>query len=367
MGLSVLEIAANPFIILCGPLEYAEARLNFAQGVQAVGGVCSPLLASKVLFKADANSLIDVQWTYLGLSFFCYLLAIAYYYIPLPEASDADLEDMASHTPTATPHTHVSPLFHVRTVWITLGFGVLSQFCYVGGQESVNTSFNSYLRRVYPSLDPVNFQAIGHTAFTVSRFAGGFAALFIKPLHLLAFFYAGVIAFAAAAMTGYGATPAASIIMVYFFEGPLFPFIFAMSLRGCGKHTKTASALITAAISGGAVFPPMTYGATQTHNVQFAFCVAVVAFGVGALLPVWLYVSKDAREIVEPVKREDLDLSDTSSRQSTTALPTVRERRSTAWRRWSVRSLGTKVRKASRGSPESPQVEHREWTDTPDS
>jgi len=62
LGLSTLELGANPFIALCGPPEFAEVRLNLSQGIQAIGTIVSPLLARKVLFKASAESLIDVQW-----------------------------------------------------------------------------------------------------------------------------------------------------------------------------------------------------------------------------------------------------------------------------------------------------------------
>ncbi|KAK4939336.1 hypothetical protein LTR66_015014, partial [Elasticomyces elasticus] len=38
-GLSILEVAANPFIALCGPPRYSEIRLNISQGVQAIGSI----------------------------------------------------------------------------------------------------------------------------------------------------------------------------------------------------------------------------------------------------------------------------------------------------------------------------------------
>ena len=38
-GLSILEVAANPFIALCGPSRYSEIRLCLSQGVQAIGSV----------------------------------------------------------------------------------------------------------------------------------------------------------------------------------------------------------------------------------------------------------------------------------------------------------------------------------------
>lgn len=38
-GLSVLETTSNLFVAICGPLEYAEIRLCFAQSFEAIGNV----------------------------------------------------------------------------------------------------------------------------------------------------------------------------------------------------------------------------------------------------------------------------------------------------------------------------------------
>lgn len=148
LGLSTLEIAANPFIVLCGPPKYAEMRLNLSQGIQAVGSVVSPLLAKRVLFKKllDAPSLIDVQWTYLGIALFVVLLAVAFYYLPIPEASDDDLEEVAERRHSASSRD----LLGVRVIYATLALGVFSQFCYVGGQEAVAGVFQQYVVAARP-------------------------------------------------------------------------------------------------------------------------------------------------------------------------------------------------------------------------
>ncbi|KAF2809560.1 MFS general substrate transporter [Mytilinidion resinicola] len=301
LGLSTLEISANPFITLCGPPEWAEVRLNLSQGFQAIGTVVSPILAKKVLFKASADSLIDVQWTYLGLSLFNFALAIVYFYIPLPEATDDELEAAAQRI--NTPNTE--KLFNVKVIWITLGLGVFSQLCYVGGQESISTTFAAYVARIYPGLSSVNHQAIGHTAFALSRFLTAGASLWIKPRYQLLFFYVGAIVFAAASMNGHGTTPAALVIMLFFFEGPIFSLIFAQSIHGLGKNAKLASVLLTSAIGGGAVFPPIAYGAMKAKNVQYAYCVVMAAFAAGTLFPIWLNLSPLAKAIVDPKKYED--------------------------------------------------------------
>lgn len=300
LGLSTLEISANPFIALCGPPEYSEVRLNLSQGIQAIGSIVSPLLAKKVLFKVQASSLIDVQWTYLGISFFTFILAIVYYYVPLPEATDDELEEASNRIPA--PST--TSVLNVKVIWITLCLGVFSEFCYAGGQETVSTTFPEYLAMVRPGLNYVGHQAIGHTAFAVSRFIAAIAGLLIKPRYILLFCYAGAIAFAVAAMNGHGAAPASVVIMVYFFEGPIFSLNFAQVLRGMGRNTKDASILLTAAISGGAVFPPIAYGVLKAKNVQYAYCVVVAVFAFGALLPLWLNGSPAVKAIVDPRKAE---------------------------------------------------------------
>lgn len=356
LGLSTLELGANPFIALCGPPEFAEARLNLSQAIQAIGTVVSPLLAKKVLFKASADSLIDVQWAYLGISFFTVILSIIYYYIPLPEATDDELENASARMPIPREVTINFGSTQIKVIWITLGLGIFSQFCYVGGQESAATSFAQYLFRVFPSLDYVSHQAIGHTAFAISRFLAAIASIWIKPRFILLFVYAGAVAFAAAAMFGHGGAPAAIVVMVMFFEGPLFSLIYAQSLRGLGKHTKDAAVLLTAAISGGAVFPPITYATLRAHNVQYAYCVVVAVFAAGTLFPIWLNTYPEARRLADPVRDEETRRESRAEqeRQESMGMSEKNRRWSRLKKRW------------SKEKDQLPSIEHRERRSWPE-
>ena len=146
LGVSILEVAANPFIALCGPPQHSETRLNLSQGVQAIGSVVSPLLAKKVLFKnvLDPTSLIDVQWTYLGIAFFDILLAAAFYYMPIPEASDEDFEDVAEKR-SSVNSARFGKLGNIKVIYITLALGVFSEWCYVGLQEAAASCYQDYI------------------------------------------------------------------------------------------------------------------------------------------------------------------------------------------------------------------------------
>ncbi|KAF2665500.1 MFS general substrate transporter [Microthyrium microscopicum] len=312
MGLSLLEIAANPFVALCGPQEWMELRLNLSQGIQAIGTVFSPLLASKVLFKetTSAPSLIDVQWTYLGIALFTIVLAVAYFYLPLPEATDDELEEAAEHPDLL----NLTEIRGTRLVLITLIMGCICMFCYVGAQEAISTTFPQYIKLQLKSrgellidVGSTEFLAIGHSTFAAGRFLAAFLNLFIKPRILLLIFFLGAVITSALAMRLDSNATEAVVLLLYFFEGPIFAFIYGMSLRGLGRHTKDGAALITASISGGGVFPPILYGVAGGNPAYFqgAYRVIVAAFAIGMLFPLYLNFFPLARRIADPVRKSN--------------------------------------------------------------
>ena len=302
LGVATLELAGNPFIALCGPPEYAEVRLNMSQGIQAIGSVVSPILARKVLFKSinDAPSLIDIQWTYLGIALFDVCLALVFFYLPIPEASDEDLEELAERRESVFRRE----IFGLPVIFVTLVAGCFSQFCYVGGQEAIAGAAETYFSTVQPNskLKPFDYQAIGHTVFAVGRFMTALAGLAIKPRRILLLLYVGVIVFSALAMSLEGYKGVAMVILVFFFESGIFSLIFAISLRGLGMHTKTGSVILTAATSGGAVIPGIMSPVTNSHGLRYAISVVVGVFAFGALMPIYLAVSPAAKAQVDPVR-----------------------------------------------------------------
>jgi len=87
-GLGSLETAANPYLTVCGPPKYSEVRINVAQAFNGIGTVVAPVLGSYVFFKntgSDEGSLKNVQWTYLAIAIFVFLLAGVFYLTPIPE------------------------------------------------------------------------------------------------------------------------------------------------------------------------------------------------------------------------------------------------------------------------------------------
>jgi fucose permease len=150
-GLSILQVTANPYIALAGPDELMESRLNFAQALQAVGALAAPLLATKVLFKHVGRSgLFRSQWLYLAVSLWSSLLGIIFYYAPLSEASDDDLERVATLRDTRRGISKRAKVLGIHIIpYIAVSCIFVMWLC-LGSQEQLRYYWNDLMAEVKP-------------------------------------------------------------------------------------------------------------------------------------------------------------------------------------------------------------------------
>lgn len=343
-GLAVLETAANPFIILCGPSQYAETRILIAQGIQGVATVASGVLAQKVFFvhlgsgqRANSVELIDVQWTYLAITLLCVILALFFYYMPLPEVRDAELGRAAERLPVDPKKRSLGGL-QLRTVCIILA--VTAQWTCIAAQESMSIFFRTLVTAFAAgaatstsdqpaglALSATDYLLIAHTAFAVSRFCAAYIAwlgvkyprsrLIPSPRTMLGIFSLLTLFFALLCVVlkprAGNTNPnfiAAPMVLFFFAEGPLWPLIFAIGLRGQGDRTKRASAWLTMGASGPAFWPFVMYGIMSGRggggwaaSVQLAFVVVVALLLFTLAYPAFLTAVRDARGLADPVVR----------------------------------------------------------------
>jgi FHS family L-fucose permease-like MFS transporter len=298
-GLSTLETSANPFIATCGPPRYSEMRLNLAQAFQAIGTVVAPILASYVLFKdigaPGGKSLQSVQWVYLGIAAFVFLLAIVFFFAPIPEVTDADMADQAEQTIEDGTNYADKPLRQQYTLF----WGVAAQFCYVGAQVAIAGYFINYVVEVRPgttSATGSNQLAIAQGLFAIGRFVAGISMKAVKPRWILMLFMTMIIVFISAAMGAEGNAGIACLSIVLFFESCIFPTIFTLSLRGLGRHTKRGASFLVSSVSGGAVFPPILGAVSDRRNTRIAMAVPLAGFLIAWSFPIYLNLFK-AKEL----------------------------------------------------------------------
>jgi fucose permease len=295
-GLGILETTANMFVALCGPLEYSEIRLCVAQAFEATGGLFAQLLSTRVLFKNETSvtQVVSGQWTFFVLAFCDVILAIVFYYLPIPEVPDDDLEELGDSRPANGTKVCGFPIS-----FLTLVLGVWSQYFYVAGQQMHNLS--------YSTDTPSAFSSIATAAFIGGRLLAALVIwLFLKPRWTLLFSYIGMIVFSILRMNTTGMAATAMGALLWTFEGGAFPIIYAIALRGTGRHTKTATAFLASAISGGLFFPFIKYAVQLSRGEAYSYCVIVAAFCAGAIFPLYLNLLPRARRQVDPIKGEYL-------------------------------------------------------------
>ncbi len=106
LGFSLQQTAANPFVVALGPPETGSNRLNFAGGINNIGGLLGPIIVSIVLFgtaKGAASSssvpLSSIDNLYYILAGLFLAVAVFFYFSNLPVVtSDEKIE--ASTKPT---------------------------------------------------------------------------------------------------------------------------------------------------------------------------------------------------------------------------------------------------------------------------
>ncbi|KAF7304458.1 MFS domain-containing protein [Mycena chlorophos] len=266
-GLGCLETGANPYMAITGPPRYAELRINLAQAVQAIGTVIGPVLGSYVFFRTtadDVHSLQTVQWVYLAIGAFVFLLAIVFFFSVIPEVTDQDMAQQSELT-------HAAEFANAQSFWrqYRLFFAAFAQFTYTGAQVAIASYFINYATETRPntsSATGASLLAGAQGSFAVGRFTGSLLMTRIKPRWVFLFYILMVVIFTAASITQRDNTGIAMLYLALFFESVCFPTIVAIGIRGIGRHTKRGSGWIVGGVVGGACIPPLTAKVADLHN-----------------------------------------------------------------------------------------------------
>jgi FHS family L-fucose permease-like MFS transporter len=260
---------------VCGPPKFSEVRINLAQAFNGIGTVIAPVLGSYVFFNFDElTALRNVQWVYLAIACFVFLLAGVFYLSSIPEITDADMAFQAAETHAGEddlPFRKQYRLFHAA----------FAQFCYTGSQVAIASYFINYVTETRPGTSSAlgsQFLAGSQAGFAVGRFAGAAMMHFVKPRKVFLGFLTLCIVFSAPAITQRGDTGLAMLYVVMLFESICFPTIVALGMRGLGRHTKRGSGWIVAGVFGGACVPPLMGAAADAHGTGLAMVVPLCFF-----------------------------------------------------------------------------------------
>lgn len=261
-GITLLQVAANPYVAVVGPPQTASSRLNLVQAFNSLGTTLAPLfggylilgrsasgtsMAGRVLTPAerlaDAHA---VQLPYLIVAAVLIALAVVIARFPLPAMGSAT--SRASKVERAT-----------HSLWRhrNLVLGIPAIFIYLIAEIGVANLFINFVSQ--PKIGNLTHEQASHYLFLlwggmmVGRFVGSALMRSIPAERVLA--GASVGAFCVMLITTFASGPLAmwALISVGLFHSIMFPTIFTLGIRGLGPLTEEGSGLLIMAIAGGAL------------------------------------------------------------------------------------------------------------------
>ncbi len=298
-GITVLQVAANPYVALLGPEQTASSRLTLAQALNSLGTAIAPIFGGLLILgntvkSADEINVLpiaeqlayrtqeaqSVQGPYVGLAIALVLLAVFVYLFRLPALNETTEQN------SSDKHTLMEALRHRH-----VRFGVLGIFFYVGAEVAVGSVLVNYLS--LPNIGGFSEQQATHyvsaywTMAMIGRFAGSAIMTRFSPRLLLTLFASMNVALLALTMLTQGQVALYSVVAIGLFNSIMFPTIFALSIERLGTLTTKASSLLIMAIVGGALIPVLQGKLADHIGLQPSFILPLLCYGYIIFYGLW--------------------------------------------------------------------------------
>ncbi|MEF9927882.1 MAG: sugar MFS transporter [Massilia sp.] len=288
-GITILQVAANPYVTVLGPARTAASRLTLTQAFNSLGTTVAPalggfLILSTVALSADQLALLPeadriahraaeaaaVQGPYLGLAAALALLAVLFALARLPKIAFQD-------TTTAAVDGKGGAMAYRHLV-----LGALGIFLYVGAEVSIGSFLINFIGEPHIAglshADAARYVSLYWGGALVGRFIGFAVMRYVSPGKSLAVTALGSMALVLTAIFTDGSLAMWAIIAVGLCNSIMFPTIFSMALHGLGKFTGQGSGILCMAIVGGAIVPFIQGILADTVGLQISFLVPAACY-----------------------------------------------------------------------------------------
>ncbi|WP_457071417.1 sugar MFS transporter [Hymenobacter sp. UYAg731] len=327
-GITLLQVAANPYVSILGPARGAAARVSVVGVANNFGGALSPLVGGLVLFGGSvalkarlaalplAERLAEesqlVKGPYVGLAVFLVLLAALFFFLVklpdiegIPEEAAEEARPMAAGRTSALAFPHL--VLGIAAIFVYVGVEVgLGSFLIRYGESQGIRQLSAFTQSLVQGLNVATNYAlvlfgkepsaidttVGFTkavgAVLVSSYWFGSLVGRVIGIPLLLKFHNRVLlvavcaagtALVGASILSTGETALWLIVLCGLMNSIMWPVIFPLAITGLGPFTKQGSSYLIMAIVGGALIPPlMGWLATHGGGLRVAFVVPALCY-----------------------------------------------------------------------------------------
>ena len=261
-GITLLQVAANPYVAVVGKPETASSRLNLVQAMNSAGTMLAPLFGAYLILGrskggtaqgeivlTQAERLADAQSVILPYGLVAavlVVLAIIIARFPLP-AMGASASRLAKEE-----RKHLSLWSHRNLV-----FGIPAIFIYLIAEIGVANLFVNFVSQ--PDIANLTHEQAGRYltflwgGMMVGRFVGSAIMQKVDAGKVLAAFAVGAFVVMIVTVFAHGPVAMWSLILVGLCHSIMFPTIFTLGIKGLGPLTEEGSGLLIMAIAGGSL------------------------------------------------------------------------------------------------------------------
>jgi len=306
--MTILQVAANPYVTVLGDEKTASSRLNLSQAFNSLGTAIAPALGAifilsdniksseeiKQLDKVSkeayyASEASAVQMPFLVLAISLLVLALIVFKSKLPQILN-----------TAARSNYGEALKHSR-----LSLGAIGIFLYVGAEVAIGSYLvsyfldmglaevirnNNFMNGIASSVHSADLSTVDDkgivAAFVifywsgamVGRFIGSYLTKVYQAQRVLSVFAIGAILLLIISMTSTGLLSFWSILAVGLMNSIMFPTIFSLAIEGLEDLKPQGSGILCTAIVGGAFIPPLYGLFTDVSGFKIAFVLIMVCY-----------------------------------------------------------------------------------------
>lgn len=321
-GMTIVQVAVNPYVTVIGPVATASSRLNLAQAFNSFGTFIAPLFGS-ILILASAPATIaperllsmtevakqayratqasTVRLPYIGIALTLVLLALALAAIKLKTTTGVS-QNTQDFRPGAFAEALSRPDSIWRHPWLLFGAGGI--FVYVGAEVAIGSLLVNYMG--LPQIAGLRestaayFLMVYWGGAMVGRFIGsavlqkvktgivlgaaGICALILILVSIKSTYTSGVWIHPGHFMQWHWtfyvpkSLPMFSMLAIGFCNSIMFPSIFTLGIQDLGHLTSKGSSLMIAAIVGGALIPKATGMLADHGGLHPAFIIPAVCY-----------------------------------------------------------------------------------------
>lgn len=273
-GVTILQVAANPYVTILGAPETAASRLTLTQAFNSLGTTIAPFFGSYLILSAalsdtqTAATADSVKFPYLLLSLALLLLAVIFAILRLPDVREK-FEVKAVSAGSAWHYRH-------------LRLGTLGIFLYVGAEVSIGSFLVNFIN--LPEIGAISESNAAHyVAYywggaMIGRFIGAGVMRYTDSGKTLAFNASMAMLLLLTTVSTTGTVAMWAVLAIGFFNSIMFPTIFSLAVQDLGKHTSQASGILCLAIVGGAIVPLIQGVLADYLGVQLAFIMPIACY-----------------------------------------------------------------------------------------